>query len=330
MRLSLFFVLLSITACDSTDRSDLDNPEPLIVVGTETWGPDPIRLDRDLIIRGTLTIQPGTTIKVIRGSEVALDPAGDVYRDPLIFVEGGSLLAVGSEDAPIQFTLTGHSPYGGEGGHVSIHIDARNTMLPSRIAWVNLPGSLRWEGGSMSVLHTALRSLDLNYPDSLAAEFSEMGSLWILSHESTGPALQHGLVENNRIESLSVVGDKKGRLIIRRNTITSPVYCGLFSHGSTSTVEQNDFEQCTTGFELRGTGTAPRFSENNFTGQDRALVLLPWTHEQDTGIVDARNNWWDTTNLEAIRSRIVYEANGGNTSQREVLIDPIAQEPFER
>ena len=329
MRFWPLLLLPALAACDATSGDPLEDPDPLVLMGHTTWGPERVRLGRDLIVRGTLELLPGTTVEVIRGAEVTRDPAGDFYREPVIHVEGGRLLAVGTEEAPVRFVLTGASPYGGDGGLVSVEIDTRDAPAPSHLAWVNLGGYLRWEGGPVNVSNTTLLSLNLGHPDSLAVTSSEVELLHILAHESTGPALRYGLVEDNRIGYLSVVGDEAGRLTVRRNTIASDVSCGLFSHGATSRVERNAFERCATGLELRGTGTVPRLSENNFTGQKRTLVLQPWTSEVDTGTVDARNNWWGTTGLEAIRSRIVYEPNGGNVSGREVLIEPVATGPFD-
>ena len=318
--LMLAFLMLA-GACDVLGPQDgwhgWDCPEAdtLFIDSHVTWDSHggPVLLEQDVLVTGNgrLEIRPGTEIRFVENTVVICDPAGNMLRAPNIRVRG-ELLCEGRPDSLIVFT---GSEYWGMGGEVSVIAqEARDANASFR--WTHGLNSVRLYGGAPRIAHCVMGDVDIN--ECSAAS-----------------------VDSNTIVTLSVLRGGSG--VLKGNTftggvhtfsdsllITGNVFAGArlsSNHDSHSLIVANTFEGCETA--LRIFSGSPELHGNNFSGNQRNILVLPELMNVENDTIDARHNWWGTVDYFEIAQSIQYEPNGDVYSEKVILWQPYALEPFD-
>lgn len=320
---SLLAVLM-LTACGIFEPDDgfggWDCPEAdtLVIDSHAIWGPwnGPVMLELDVVVRPSarLEIRPGTEVRFIEDTVVVCDPAGNLLRAPNMRIKG-DFVCHGRPDSLIVFV---GSQYWGPGGEVSISsTESRESEVSLR--WSEGLGSLRLSGGRPRVAHCSSEYIDVNECSSVIVDSSAVGGLSVFRG---GPGVLRG---NTFTDGVYTFSDS---LIIEGNVFSSPAGAGLNScHDSHSLVVGNSFEGCETG--LRIFSGSPEFHGNNFSGNQRNLVIQPEYTNVESDTIDARDNWWGTVDSLEIAQSIHYVPNGGAYSGKVIVWQPYALEPFD-
>lgn len=293
---------------------------PWFVESHTVWGPSggAIRLDRDVFVTadGVLEILPGAVIRFVDRTVCVDDPSGRIWREPVIHVEG-QLLCEGKPDSLIVMTTTGD--------HFAdrrIEIRASEARAgDSIIAWADV-GFVQWADGNPTLAHSKVAGLLLSDCGEILIEDCSLGLTLVLGGG-------RGTVRGSAFsEGLSVYDDS---LLITGNVFRDvpSEYWGAIRSNTTSRslITRNLFEDCEIGVGIYS-GT-PRLHYNNFVGNRYNLSVIAEPEPPESDTIDARDNWWGTTDGSEILERIHYEKRDGRFSGKTVLSSPYALEPFD-
>jgi len=291
--------------------------QPSTIRAREIWGPGVITLDHDVYVmpEGTLEILPGSIIRLIEGSVIVPDPAGDLYRPPKLVVEG-TLICEGNASAKIR--LEGANSHDLSYALIEMIRDSSQSDS-SMISWTEL-GSTRWIHGRACISHSNIDNVSIEYCKEVVIDSNQLGHLFIIA--------ESGTIKNNLITSGIVnVG---GSLIIKRNIIKNlpgevpGIRC---SHDSRSIIIENLIDNCPIGIYIFS--ATPEIHRNNIVNNKINMVIMPEYQNPEFDTLDATDNWWGVADSLSIAKKIEYRKNGGTESGKVVKFIPYALQPFE-
>jgi hypothetical protein len=294
------------------------NARTFIIDDHVVWGGNrvTVRVNEDILVtsRGTLEIRAGTTIEIVAGSVLEQSgEGGEYFRTPRFTVEG-QFLSLGRQDAVIEFRVVEGEQE--DPGYYDIRIQEATDRIPaSDIRWTRLE-HVQWTGGDVSIQFSSIGEVSLTNPDDVFLSSNILRTVNIIGGE--------GMVKDNLIREGLTLHDNTIR--VEENAFSGGFRCILTGFGAHNVITRNAFERCDTAIEIfEG---IPEITENNFSNNEVLLAVRPNASRPDNLTTNATHNWWGTTDLDQIRSRIKYLPNGSNTSQREILLEPIATAPY--
>jgi len=275
-------------------------------------------LDRNVVVtsEGSLRILPGTEVFYVERSVCEWTPAGRIWVEPEIQVRG-RVLCQGTQDSMIVFT--GGDEYFGRS--LSIY-SAESLVGDSVVEWADL-GFVQWGGGNPILKHSRVTDLGLHSCGEILIE--DCAFIGRLGVHGGGTGVIRG---SEFVSGMSLYDD---RLHITENVFSGVAssYWGAIrvNADSRSLITWNLFEDCNIAVGIYS-GT-PELHHNNFVdnGCNISVIAEPLPVETDT--LDARENWWGTTDEPEILAGIHYEERDGYYSGKTVLHSPFALEPFD-
>jgi parallel beta-helix repeat protein len=253
--------------------------------------------EKEVVIRGdveiargaTLTIMPGAVVRFVKiqaegPSKLYQDMAHHFPRAELIV--RGKILAQGTKDRTILFTSAEKSPHPGDWGAINFLDTEDNILEYCEISYGHT--GVHCHGAQVIVANCYLHDNGVAIGQKNMEEFKNRCIVPILYNriigngggilfgKGTSPTISHNEISNNKF--FGIFGNK-----------------GEFSH-----VRYNNTVHNGKGIILYAMGGI-RISENNISENEEYNISLL---EGQIGDVDARNNWWGSTDKKKIKDLI--------------------------
>ncbi len=321
MKLPFILAILLAAGClFFTCKDDITNPKtpPLVIDSHVIWGPatQPVVVDKDVRVtpNGTLEIQPGTVIEIVKNTVYEPDPAGGYFRDPEIWIDG-TLICSGDSTQKIVFRSSdGITPY----GYIFLFSDTSKSEQ-SIIKWTELD-EIDWNYGTARIMNCRLDRLNTFWCNEVHIVSNEANIISVIGGK--------GIIEKNTVtESIIVQFDST---IIQGNWIHgAPDFLGGIrcANDSRALIINNMIENC--GIALFIFSATPELHFNNIINNDLNIVILPDSKSPESDTVNAMNNWWGVIDSTEIAGKIEYRQNGNVESNKKVQFIPFATEPFD-
>ncbi len=296
--------------------------QQIVIESHEIWHQEdsPIVADFDIIVAtsGILEIEPGTEIQLVEGSVREPDPAGDIFRSPVIIIEG-VLISKGSPDKLIKFI--GRKSL--DSGNSEIWIRPKNNgSETSIIEWTEL-GEVRWNNGFAKIKNSKLNILACDSNEKVEITSNEISYI--------GVGAKKGTIENNISTSISIIGSSDS-IIVKNNVIQNQTggFGGIrCANGSRPLIINNVIKNCDIAFYIFS--ATPRIHYNNIVNNtiNMAIIPNPQSPSAENDTLYATDNWWGTTDSTLIAEKIELRKNGETESGKKVIFVPFAENPFD-
>jgi hypothetical protein len=291
---------------------------PVVIDSVVVWGPDegPVVVDQDIFVspEGTLRILAGTQVVYASDSICYDSPGGPIWIDPIIEVHG-AMSCEGTSSAPVVFS--------GESGSEPCRVVVVQVYgsPSSRFDWTYLDRLEWWYGNPVHIENSTATQILLWHCPFIVLNDSRIGRTVV----SGGGA---GELRGNTFTGPLVV--RADELMIAQNMfldVDDPSWGAISTQqGSRSHIEENTFEECDIGVTVFA--ASPTIQRNNFADNTWNLTVIPEPLPLAADTVDARHNWWGTTDTTEIRQLIHYTSPDGYCSGKSVMFTPFAVEPI--
>lgn len=284
---TLFFLTTGLFGCGGQSGQTI---ETQVIRADTTWSGNLVINGDVRVARGvTLTVQPGTVIRFARiesDGPQNLHKTNDNNFPRAELIIRGVLVAEGTQDKPIIFTSAERSPRPGDWGAINFLDSRSNVIANCEIAYADT--GLHGHGVEMSV-------------DNCYLHHNGVGIAFNNKEPFRTPSVVS--VSNSRIlnNSGGVLAGKDTRSKVVNNEISNNELYGVFvKAASVAYVTLNNMSgngKAVMVYASKGT----KINKNNITDSvDYHISLL----EGQTRHVDARQNWFGTTNVGKIKNLI--------------------------
>lgn len=302
------------------------------LIGDTVWqaSESPYMIVGDLVIppEVILTIEPGVTVLFSETGPGGYSPAAELEVQ-------GTLMAIGTEDMPINFFpekqdatwggITFEIPYGGKGSILQ-NVHVRNGKVKiKRYGKVTVAGSKFCSGGleaespiSLEIHNSIFRRNSTGLKIRAESEYTKLTpSISVIGNDFTGNGIGISLYTysgNNfdvKIEASLFRGNEQGLEIARDGF--NPV-----------AVARNTFLRNGVGLSLApyNSTSSLQVKNNNFLLSDRFNVLINWVRvDLDGKSCNLSNNWWGTTD-PALIVQSIYD------QEDDFKLMPVIYKPF--
>lgn len=292
------------------------------ITSDETWSGEILVTDTVEVARGvTLTIEPGTTVKFkhYRG-----------YRGPgrnSLFVMG-TLRAVGTPGEPIWFTSDADDPTNGDWSMIRFEEASDETIVKYAIIEFGQQGLNLWHS-SFTISHCIVRwnNWEGIYLESYCVPIIEHCMIYENGYngvameqfntatlryntimrsgthgihvDASHATIEHNVVTENGASGVSV--DNNGQIEVTYNTLTKNNDAGIGGGEGQNTVKAffNNITENNLGIYCPQYLTLTA-NNNNIYGNTHLEFNVENSHIN----ANAKNNWWGTTDEEAVRNQI--------------------------
>lgn len=264
--------------------------EKCVIKCDTTWeGEILIKGDVEVAKGATLTVMPGAAVKFVKIDEYGpskLYTDKETYFSRAELIVRGKIIAQGTKDRMIVFTSAEKSPHPGDWGAINLLDTQDNILEYCEISYGNT--SVHCHGAQVVVSNCYLHNNGVAIGQKNVKEFETkcvMPMLYnqitangggILFGKGTSPTISHNEISHN--ELFGIYGKK-----------------GAFAH-----IRYNNTTHNGKGVILYAM-EAFRLSENNISDNKEYNISLLEGQIQD---VDARRNWWGTTDEKKIKELI--------------------------
>jgi len=264
--------------------------EKSVIKCDTTWEKEVvIRGDVEIARGATLTVMPGTVVKFVKIEEFG---PSKLYKDKATYfpraelIIRGKIIAQGTKDRMILFTSAEKSPHPGAWGAINL-LDTQDNILEfCEIRYAHT--GVHCHGGQVTVANCYFHHNGVAIGQKNVEEFETRCVVPILYNRITGngggilfgkgtsPTISHNQISNNKL--FGIFGKKGASCHVRyNNTVRNGKGIILYA--------------------MEGV----RLSENNISDNEEYNISLL---EGQIGDVDARNNWWGTTDKKKIKDLI--------------------------
>ena len=309
----------------------------------EIWSGEILVTDDIIIQEGVaLTIEPGTTIKFKHWRHGYTEP-----KDRIPMTIFGRLIVKGTAAHPIRFTSNAAQPEHGDWGSVVIRDKGEAIIDYSIIEYGMAPVSflasnskklllsnsiLRWStGANIFIGHGSKAILENNRIygaghnnieiEGFGTEVVIRGNVifnasngGIVVLDNSKATIEHNIIFGNKgitphgIAGMGIVTGSNGYATTRYNTIKQHTGAGIIinPYGS-ALIEYNNIQENSVGIQTNQFPKKEKIvvGHNNFDNRDFNIQILA-----ETDFVDARLNWFSTTDKDQIALKIQSEEDG--------------------
>lgn len=326
----LLFVLnliLFVIRCESPSNisvnESIKEPElyriDTLVSWTKEFNPYVIKKDVEIYNGGELVIEPGVKIFLYK-TVVDSDPAGDIFRFPIIEVKDGSIICKGNNSGLITMRDSSDENLVG-----FIRFNSYSEVnSKSVVEGIEAQLIQYWDNRDVFIYNSTVTEINI-----LKNSYTEIinNTIGTLTYGSGNIELKYsdGIIQKNHFQDrVFLLSDS---LLFTGNYLentSSGLKCALYSK---TRIIGNTFQNCNLALAIFY--ASPLIHQNNIYNNELNLMITPdWENPQfDT--IYAINNWWGTTDTSLIYQKIFYELNGTTTSQKHVEILPVAELPFD-
>jgi len=281
------FLITGLSGCGGESGKPIDMQ---VLRADTTWSGNVIIKGDVRVARGvTLTIQPGT---VVRFAKIEADGPQNLHKtndnnfSRAELIVRGILVARGTQNKRIVFTSAERSPSPGDWGAINFLDSRSNVIEHCEISYADT--GLHGHGVEMSVKNCYVHDNGVAVAFNNKEEFRTSSVVNVVNSQ----------IRNN---SGGVLCGKGTRSKLTNNEINNNELYGVFiKAASTSYVSLNDITGNGKGVLVYASRGA-RINKNNITDSvDYHISLL----EGQRAGVNARNNWFGTTNVREIKNLI--------------------------
>lgn len=285
---SIFYFLFSHLFCSPALGSPLIIEKGTIKCDT-VWEKEVIVAGDAEIDRGaTLTVMPGTVVKFVK-----IDPDGplNLYdTKPNNFpgaelIIRGTLIAQGTKKSMIVFTSAEESPRPADWGAINF-LDSRDNILEYCEVAYGYDG-IHGHGAQINLVNCYLHDNGVGIGYKNVEEFKTRCMVTIIYNRIIG-------------NGGGILCGKDTRSIITHNQVSNNKFFGVFGKKAFCHVRYNSITHNGKGVILYGM-KGFRLSQNNVSHNDEYNMSLL---EGQTWDVDARHNWWGTSDEKKIKELI--------------------------
>ena len=285
--LLIIFLVVSLSGCGGESGKPIDMQ---VLRADTTWSGNVIVKGDVRVARGvTLTIQPGT---VVRFAKIEADGPQNLHKtndnnfSRAELIVRGILVAQGTQNKRIVFTSAERSPSPGDWGAINFLDSRSNVIEHCEISYADT--GLHGHGVEMSVKNCYVHDNGVAVAFNNKEEFRTSSVVNVVNSQ----------IRNN---SGGILCGKDTRSKLTNNEINNNELYGVFiKAASTSYVSLNDITGNGKGVLVYASRGA-RINKNNITDSvDYHISLL----EGQRAGVNARNNWFGTTDASKIKARI--------------------------
>jgi parallel beta-helix repeat protein len=269
------------------------------------------------VINGTLTIASGATLTLMPGVVVKLDTTG---VDSILV--NGTLRVLGTATSKVTFQRNGSSTNTWDG----ITINSTGTAVIDHAILENAPTPLTVNGGLATVSNTEIRDFATN-----GILVSNDGQLTVLSNllidgtTAAGGVASRGIYFNgagaSSVSGATVRDCQTGTLIsdsdpsITGSTFQANTTGVTINSGSAPSFTGNTVTQNATGISVVGSATnaAPTIRGNDVHSNTTIDLTATSFTNPLTSVVDAKDNWWGTTDPELIIENVTDQTDNSNS-----------------
>ena len=252
--------------------------------------------EKEVVVRGdveiargsTLIVMPGTVVRFVRieANGLADIPDKENHFPRAELIVRGRILAQGTRDRMILFTSAEDSPHPADWGAINL-LDTRGNILEfCEVSYANT--GLHCHGGQVIVANCYFHDNGVAMGQKNVKEFETKCVTSILYNRITG-------------NGGGVLFGKGTSPAISHNEISNNEFYGIFGKkGSVANVRYNNVVRNAKGIMLYAM-EGFRLRENNISDNEKYNISLL---EGQIWDVDARHNWWGTTDKEKIKNLI--------------------------
>lgn len=266
------------------------------VRGHEIWRPD-----NEPVILGQVDVEADALLEIYPGTTVWIIPEGRLH----VY---GTILMVGSAVDTIIVRCTEDLSSGMWMGHPAVVLDSSATG--SALQYAKIPNLAVYADG-LTITHVSsddveIKNADVSFEECRIGHLQSANNDVIIGNSMCGDI--YGSSTDFTLEACEFQGYLS--LSYSRGDVTDCVflgpYLGILFHGeSYGSITTSTFHSEQKAVEIRHR-SRPSFSNNNFLNP--GIVIECSSYQLDQAL-DARNNWWGTTDSLEIASKVCGECN---------------------